>query len=166
MSNFPWDAVYDHFAKPLVEMGLKDYKMLPPMMASVFTSDGEVTGVHVLPMEAIGKFFASASGKDRLGEFIRMSLTTIPDGGCLVLVTEAYRRETKLKEELEEMNRVGLKDDPKAIEVVMIKLFMKDESRVGMLRINADRSLEYGGLEDWKSAGGRLSINPNEGHDL
>jgi hypothetical protein len=157
MPDFPFEAVYDHFAKPLVEMGLKDYEMLPPLMASVLAVDGKLAAVDVLPMEIIGKLFQSDSGKDRLGLFIRMAVSALPNDSCLVLMTEAYMRETKLKEELKAMREAGLKDDPKSVEVVMIKVFTKDKSRVGMLRINADRSLEYGPLQAWESAGGRLS---------
>jgi hypothetical protein len=88
MQNFPFEAVYEYFARPLVTLGL-DEIMFQPKMFTV-TVEGEKV-VRVAPLPDVGRFFESGGGKDALGDFVRTVMAVVDDMPvCLVLMSEAW----------------------------------------------------------------------------
>lgn len=161
MPDFPYEEVYEHFARPLVEVGLGT-EVLSAMMALALTEGQKVIKVDMLPNAMVRVFFSGPEGKEMLGRFIRDAIAKMPDKTCLVLITEAHWREAKSLEEAKEADRNGLKNDPKAIEVVMVSIYTRNGQQIGILPIKADRTLEYQPMERMKKAAGRLTTNPNK----
>lgn len=157
MNAFPWEFIYDAFAKPIAKQGLDKEDMTPKLFA-VHVEDGAIVGLQPLP---VAQFFSGPNGKDLLGGIIRSALDTVDDDApfCLVMLSEAYMRHVDLPtdEEAEKIQNSSLKDDPKATECVYINIMRKHENRIGALPIMPDRSVKYAPLMHVGSSSGRFS---------
>lgn len=170
MPDFPFEAVHEHFAKPLAgfELGPDD---MAPVMAFVRAEGAKLVQVDVIPEFVTNRFFSGPDGKTALGQFIRDSLAKMselfPDGGIVVLC-EAYFKEVRVENENDKKkldayrNKGSLADDPEADECVMISIYSTKEMRIARLPISAGRIVEYRELEPFMASAGRLTLNPEE----
>lgn len=161
MKEFPWEVVHDHFAKKLVEVGVKDHQTLPPMMATVTVEDERITSIEMLPRDQVGRFFTSPNGKDALGYFLQIARQVLPDNVCIVLISEAYMRATNSKEEFAKIAKGSLQNDEKAVEIIMINMNTRDETQIGRIEITPDRSLVFCPFKKRSGVAGRFTANPD-----
>lgn len=155
MTNFPFEAVYDYFAKPIVEQGIGD-GIFGPLFVTVGVEDGEVVHAMPYPEALIGKFFENGAGKEAFGRVITKALEKIADETfCLVLAMESYYKKQN-KETPRDMTK-SLADDQDAEEGILIVVYRPEGSRAGMLPILAGRKVEYSPLRDGKPVEGRLA---------
>lgn len=164
MTDFPWNYVYDIFAKPVVEKGLPAETMIPKMFV-VYVEGERIKRMHEVP---VAQFFIGTDGKSELSSIIRLSLECIDESMpfCIVLLSEAYMRVTvkTTDEELKEIEEKGLENDPRATECVFINIIRKHENRYGSLPIMPDRSVKYSTLQSGGVSSGRFSsTGANEG---
>lgn len=158
MNDFPFDAVYDHFARRLVATKLRD-EMLEPCLFSVVVTDGEII---VRPYPSIASFFTSASGKAALGEVIREVTMALRDDMCLVMVSEAWAKAVPLSHSDQHDRRHELGSDPDANEVIVIFIYRPDAMRTGYMSIGPKRSVTYQPLNaDEQRYGGRMTLAPD-----
>ncbi len=160
--EFPFQTVYDHFARPIVTMGLKE-KMFDPRMFLAFMRGNEIDRITELPH--IERFFGSEGGKDTLGMFVRTSMAMVGDMEiCMVLMSEAWYKvipNSDNKPLKDVRPRGSIANDPDSQECIMITIYRPEGTRMGTLYINPDRSLTYSPLHKSTSIGGRLSTHPD-----
>lgn len=155
---YPFAAVYDYFAKTMVERGLLTDPLLPAMFL-VGTKNGEVDLVESLP---VAHLFGSNGGKEHLGQILRAMMPKLPPFCCMVVISEAWQKTTPH----DAPRPQDLSDDPDAVEVVVIMLHRGDETVTGALPIGPGRTLRYAPLtDDVESLGGRLTVGPGEPAD-
>jgi hypothetical protein len=166
MEDFPFERIYNHFAKPLADRGKLQTDMLPPFFAVVRINEEDK--LEVTELDDIGRFFEGPGGTTALGDFIRMVVPAMGDQPvCLVLITEAYYLEQKkeggtLEDALKARGTGRLKDNPESKECVMIKIYRPEGGASGMMEIKPGRIVEYAPM--WpKDAdiGGNLSLTPD-----
>jgi hypothetical protein len=156
--EFPYEKVYAHFARTLVDKKLKQ-NPIPPTLYSVLIAN-EAIVVEGCP---VNPFFASSNAKAELGRVIRAVLPYLkPDMG-LVLISESWVKTTNRVNEAQHDRTRSLEFDPDATEAIVIMIYGPGgEARVGMLPIVAGRMVEYGPLSEANSfLAGRLSLHPD-----
>lgn len=157
--EFPFEKVFDHFAKPLdgKVVGEDQWK---PSMYCVYLAGGEVAGIEELP---VAQFFGSNQGKAALGGVIRTILGYLPSAACLVLTSEAWlKREVLAPGALRHDRSRSLEHDPAAQVALMFHLYHRSGQQVGWLPLGPGRVLAYQPLNlDMITGGGRLTLQPD-----
>lgn len=158
VKEFPFEMVYDHFAKKLVAEGLKE-EMMAPMGVFVGIESHEIGSIEAVPSELMNHFFDSVHGKEALSRFIAFIMEQAPENGCFVMISEAYyrKKDKPRAEEIKKISSSSLADDPEADECVLIVIHRPEGPEVGMLPIMADRSLKYQPLVENAKFSGRLA---------
>lgn len=161
MPEFPYEAVYKHFADPIVKNGLPKIDMTP-MMWIVNTDWEKITDLTLAPEEETVKYFRNSSGKDALGKVIRLSVAEIGTNPyCIVLISEAYQKIVD-RQHLKEQGKRDLSRDPEATQVVMISIFRPEGTRMGTLPIATDRTVKFEPLKTDGKVSGRLTTHPEK----
>lgn len=164
--DFPFDVVYEHFARRAVDAWVvEENRPKPPMMFTVAVEDGELLGVIPYPVHPL---FSSERGKDMMGLLLERIVPKIPDGACMVLMSEAWVlfKPYKPGDPLPERSEGSLGDNPESRECVLVNIYRPRVSRVGHLMVGADRKLVYSPLETgYISMGGRFMPEPGPGED-
>lgn len=163
MNQYPFEAVYKHFAGQVMMQGLTS-KMFDPQIHFVKYKDGSVVESMPLPELFVGIFFGAPDGKNALGQFLSGVVPKIDnDVDCIVVMSEAYVKYNKKKKDekfdMDEILKRSLADDPDAGECIMITIYRPGTTRIGMLRINKDRSLVWSDLFPSEGLTGRLRGN-------
>jgi len=161
MREFPYEEVYKHFAEPIVKNGLPEETM-NPMMWIVNTDWKKITDLELAPEEQTAKYFRDYGGKTALGKVIRLSVSEIGTNPyCIVLISEAYQKMVNKpsEEQLPQVRKGSLENDPEAEEVVMISIYRPEGTRMGVLPIAADRTVKFAPLYE-NSVHGRLTTHP------
>lgn len=147
MSNFPYEAVYEHFARRLMTLGLPTDGDMPPSLIIARVADGKVIDMDVHDLR---KHLATNGGKDHIGAVLRKVVSVLPPDACLLLISEAYERYVRADahEGIEEMRKRArvhrkLSQDPSAVEIVSIQILRPDGNRLGRLPIMPGRRLAY-----------------------
>lgn len=155
---FPYEVVYDYFAKPLAGSTLAADTWEPRMYA-VFAKDGAVAIVEKLP---VAPLFTSVKGKSVLGGVIRMMLKQLPPDSCLVLMSESWIKTVDASKAGQHERSKSLEHDPDATEAIAIMLYGPgDAMKAGHLPIGAGRVVRYQPLIPGQAeSGGRLSPQP------
>lgn len=163
MSDFPFEQVYEHFARRLVQVGLDPHTM-PPILAVGRVDGTTLERVEVFPTELVAPMFKSAQSKRMLKDLIDMALSGFPDeNSFLIVMSEAFRRITRSAEVAAELSKTGIQNDPEADEVVMIAIYTRTGNRFGYLPIKADRSLEFEPLLAVEILSGNLAVHADSG---
>lgn len=159
MKEFPFDIVYDYFAKPIVKSGL-DSGMFEPKGYLVEVQEGTVYMAKPLPQYAVNSFFSSNAGKNALKDFLHIAMGAVGyQPYCVVLVAESYYKkiDNPTPEQIEEGNRGSLADDPLAEDAIMIAIHRPEAAMMGMLPIMANRTVKFEPLMTEGKLTGRLS---------
>lgn len=154
---FPYDAVYSHFAIPLVESGLS-VETFSQRMYLVDTAEGAVLACQAVP---VAHLFSSHNGKAHLGRVIREMVDVMPPSCCLVVISEVWVKAVPKEQIAEHDRKASLEGDPLADEAVGIFLYRPNVMRTGQLLIGADRQLTYAPLMPAGAVHrGRLALDP------
>jgi len=162
---FPYEVVYEHFARRALEVGLPPNAEHPPMLLLVKVAGDKLVDIETFP-DASVFFVTGERGKAILGRFLRGVVPTLPSDVCLVLISEAYTRKMVAEpgdspEKIRAQAPADLSQDPEAIEVLSFQIYRPGAQRVGYLPIGPGRTLQYKPLEDPHAAiHGRLAAEP------
>lgn len=165
-TEFPFEAVHAHFAKPLVGLDISGFDF-PPVLAFVLTDETGIAKVDLVPPFITEKYFRDISGKVALGQFIREAVAKIGDfPACIVMICEAYYREICGKsamQKAQQTHREGLANDPEAKECIFIQIYTATDERHSRMPITSGRVIEYAPLDtELIKASGRFSMHPEE----
>ncbi|MGZ8317523.1 MAG: hypothetical protein ACXWVD_00340 [Telluria sp.] len=148
--------MYEHIARNVIKGWPADAaeraQTMRPELLSVAVEDGEV--VAILP-SALHRMFDSG-GFELVGLLLDRIVPAIPDGVCLVLLSEAW-----VKFEQRELGQplrcpADLSQDAEAGQCVMVNMYRPHATRIGRLMLDAQRRPVYGPLEQMVVLGGRL----------
>jgi hypothetical protein len=138
--TFPFDAVYDFFAHPIIE-SYSGKGLIRPSVICAFVHEAMVVHTEFMPERLMDFYFGTETGKDALARMQKATLSVLPKGrSCIVVIAETYVRKL---EDGEAYDSQPLKDDPKAHEAVVITIRTHDKLRFGQMPILADRRIEY-----------------------
>jgi hypothetical protein len=157
--EFPFELVFDYFAKPLDGKVVPEHGW-PPALYLVFLAGGAVDHVEPLP---VAHLFGSNQGKAQLGAGIRRVLADLPATACLVLTSEAWQKTVQVVPGAPPRDRThSLEGDPEAQDILTFQLYHHTGQQTGALPIGPGRVVAYRPLDmNLTSAGGRLSLRPD-----
>lgn len=142
---FPFEEVYDFFARPMDGKTLKSPVSDPVLMKLRFVN-GKPVEASLAPPLFVLLYLAEDGGQEKLSKLINASIENEDDSFCTVLYHEGHVK--LLKEDIPEAVRPallekGLSNDPSAQHVLFMRIFHRTGLYAGFLPVDKNRRVKY-----------------------
>lgn len=142
--TFPFETLYDFFAKPMAGKILKSPVSDPILMQLQVRNGRPVVGA-MAPTMMVLLYLVDPDGQKKLLELINTTIASADDSFCMILAHEGHIKlfQGSTTEELTPMLDKGLSNDPTAQHVLMVRIFHRTGVYSGFLPIDENRRVQY-----------------------